>query len=150
MPTPPDHPPVRFIEARSLRHSESLALVESASEVLRFSNMGRKRRRLARTTTSANATFHKLMTITNLLHFCKFTTGEIGIADGYFAGDAWTGGDEAFDRASGVKFGWIDSNGNSFCDDRASFSRPSESEVLIALRTHEALYRIANDRGLVR
>ena len=32
------------------------------------------------------------MTITNLLHFCKFQTGEIEIADGYFAGDAWTEG----------------------------------------------------------
>ncbi len=89
------------------------------------------------------------MTITNLLHFCKFRTGEIGIADGYFAGDAWTAGDEAFDRVAGDKFGWINSGGNSFCDDRTCFSRPSESEVEGALRTHVALYRIANDRGLV-
>jgi hypothetical protein len=90
------------------------------------------------------------VTITNLLHFCQFNTGEIGIAEGYFAGDAWMEGDEAFDRVAGDKFGWIDSSGNTFCDDRTCFSRPSESDVLIALRTHVALYRIANDRGLVK
>jgi len=89
------------------------------------------------------------MTIMNLVHFCKFTTGEIGIAEGYFAGDAWTESDEAFDRVSGSKFGWIDSSGNRLCNDRTCFSRPSESEVLIALRTHEALYRVAKDRGLL-
>lgn len=56
------------------------------------------------------------MKVLNLLHFCKTKQGEIGIADGYFAGDAWKDGDESFAQVSGKKFGWIDSEGKEYCD----------------------------------
>ena len=89
------------------------------------------------------------MKIINLLHFCKTTDGEIGIADGYFAGDAWMHGDDSFKEVSGKKFGWIDSQGRSYCDDRTFFRRPTDAEVLAALQQHEALYRIAKERRIV-
>ena len=86
------------------------------------------------------------MKVLNLLHFCKTEQGEIGIADGYFAGDAWKDGDESFAQVSGKKFGWIDSEGKEYCDPREFFLRPTESEVIQALQTHEILYRIARER----
>ena len=88
------------------------------------------------------------MKVINLLPFCKTREGEIGIADGYFAGDAWINGDESFAQVAGKKFGWIDSEGKHYCDPREFFCRPTEAEVLHALQSHEALYRIAKERGI--
>ena len=86
------------------------------------------------------------MKVINLLHFCKTKQGEIGIADGYFAGDAWKYGDKSFAEVAGRKFGWIDSEGKNYCDPREFFSRPTEAEVIQALQAHEALNRIAKQR----
>jgi hypothetical protein len=85
--------------------------------------------------------------VLNMLPFCKFKNAEIGIASGYFAGDAWCISDEAFKGISGQSFGWYDWHGTRYCDSKHNFSRPDHDEVVKALRERSALLDIAIAKG---
>lgn len=89
------------------------------------------------------------ITITNLNAFCKYEGAEVGIAYSYFAGEAWTEGDEVFSKVTGRSFGWLDNQATKYCSDKSSFTRPTKSEVLDALVQYPKLLHAAIDLGWV-
>ena len=68
----------------------------------------------------------------NISLFCIFKKDtkneELGIAAGCFAGDAFANG-KSLDSVSGRSFGWVDSEGDNYTDDKRYFSRPSVEYV---------------------
>lgn len=92
--------------------------------------------------------------IKDILPFVKVQLSggtEIGIANGYFAGDAWKISDEAYEQISGRSFGWMDSQGGEYCEDRSKMSRPTEDEVkhTLSQRYSEHLLDVCVERGYV-
>lgn len=73
------------------------------------------------------------MKVLNILPFCLFRKGtdreELGVANGYFAGTAWAESEERFETITGSKFGWLDSKGMHWSNDKGDFSRPTEEEI---------------------
>ena len=70
------------------------------------------------------------MTILKPLSFCIYKGQELGIVTGYFAGNAWKVSDAAFNSITGRSFGWLDSKGMEYRDDKSSFTRPTEDQII--------------------
>jgi hypothetical protein len=82
------------------------------------------------------------------LPFCKFVGGEVGIADGKLAGEAWREA-RTITSADTDEFGWYDSEGNYFINDKHQFSRPDANEIEDALRTSQPLLKLALEQQLI-
>ena len=93
--------------------------------------------------------------IKNKKPFCLFAKGseqeEIGIASGYFAGNkfAETEGDEYITEISGHSFGWYDSNGEYYKNNKHSFTRPTNLQIHDALVNNPELVTIALKMKLI-
>ena len=92
------------------------------------------------------------ITLINRNPFCLYKNKEIGIAGGYFAGNifAETEGDEYITKVSGRLFGWYDSQGDSYSDDKRHFTRPTNEQIVKACLEYSALASIAEEMGLIK
>ena len=95
------------------------------------------------------------ITLLNINPFCLYTNpqgwAEVGIAEGYFAGDkfAETEGDEYITEISGRSFGWFDSVGNYFKNDKQHFTRPTNKQIIDACLQFDSLSEMAVGKGLI-
>tara|TARA_Y100000034_G_C6870605_1_gene397427 strand:+ start:674 stop:1033 length:360 start_codon:yes stop_codon:yes gene_type:complete len=91
------------------------------------------------------------ITLKNRNPFCLYKNVEVGIANGYFAGDTFakTEGHEYITQVSGRKFGWYDSKGDRYSDDKQYFTRPTDEEIIKACIEYDALASIAIEMGLI-
>ena len=94
----------------------------------------------------------KTITILNIKPFCLFKKREIGIASGYFAGNkfASTEGNEYITKVSGQSFGWIDNNGEYWCESKHDMTRPTESQVIEACEKSLFLENYARKHNLIK
>ena len=94
------------------------------------------------------------MRVVKLLPFCLFKKGtdaqDLGIANGYFAGTAWCESDERYEGISGRKFGWMDSRGVTYCDNKDRMTRPTEAEVIKFMDTHPFFCAWCVEEGLIK
>jgi len=95
------------------------------------------------------------ITLLNIKPFCIYKVGEpkqeVGIASGYFAGDkfAETEGNEYIDDVLGQSFGWYDSEGVYWKDNKFSFTRPTKDQIIRACVSSDVLAEIAVEMGLI-
>lgn len=84
--------------------------------------------------------------------FCLYKGKEVGIAEGYFAGDRFceTLGDEYITEVSGRSFGWYDSHADYYKDDKSNFTRPSDEELVKGLLLNQDLQDLAVKKGLIK
>ena len=55
----------------------------------------------------------------------------LGLASGYFAGEAWAKNDGSFDSVSGSSFGIVTGDDNSrYCENKRTMSRPTTDEII--------------------
>jgi len=82
--------------------------------------------------------------------FCIYKGEEVGIADGYIAGDifAETEGNEYL-TSNNRNFGWYNSTGEHHMDDKYDFKRPTTEEIIKACVKSEPLAVIASEMGLI-
>ena len=95
------------------------------------------------------------ITLLNIKPFCMYKAGgpkqELGIASGYFAADkfAETEGDEYITEIGGQSFGWYDSEGVYWKDNKFLFTRPTKEEIIMACVASDVLAEIAIEMKLI-
>jgi hypothetical protein len=92
--------------------------------------------------------------IKNSRPFVIFAEGrkaeELGMSTGgYFAGAAWIESDERYNEIIGRSFGWMDSEGAIYCNDKGDMSRPSLEYIQENLPKHPELLKAAIKEGYV-
>ena len=88
--------------------------------------------------------------IKNRNPFCLYKNQEVGIADGYIAGDIFADNDDdSYLTCTGDQFGWFNYAGDYTCDSKYAFTRPTNEQIVAACIEHPNLADIAQAKGLV-